>query len=294
MVFCYIPKISCSQWKTLFITLTGKVNASLLNFGNVHTRYRSKMTYLGEYSIEKRHSILQKYKKYIVVRNPFERLLSAFRNKFANKVNYYEPIAKKIIKQYRSNATKESDDVTFFEFVQYITDGKTRYYDPHWNRYTTLCRPCFVKYDFVGKYETIARDAEFILRDFGAPPEIKFPKRSEKYQSVETIKTFNKYYSQIPAEYIAKLWNIYRLDFEAFGYSVSDNLNTTNMTNFSCWNVFTHTRCLVTSFEKSRRASTRKRPGWSNSGEEEEDALCLSLKPNAEEPLLQPFLRPKS
>ncbi|XP_021343958.1 carbohydrate sulfotransferase 11-like [Mizuhopecten yessoensis] len=226
MVFCYIPKISCSQWKTIFITLTGKVNASLLNFGNVHEKYQSKMKFLKGYSAENQKRILTEYKKYIIVRNPLERILSAYRNKLMGKVPFRKT-GKEIIKRYRSNATLKSlqngDDVTFFEFVQYLTDDKTERFDHHWEKYTTLCHPCIVKYDFIGKYETISRDADFILKDIEAPPEIRFPKRSERYSNVETIKTFNTYYSRIPAECIAKLWNIYRMDFELFGYSISDN-----------------------------------------------------------------------
>ncbi|OWF34694.1 Carbohydrate sulfotransferase 14 [Mizuhopecten yessoensis] len=129
----------------------------------------------------------------------------------------------KRVQHLRRECEHNGDDVTFFEFVQYLTDDKTERFDHHWEKYTTLCHPCIVKYDFIGKYETISRDADFILKDIEAPPEIRFPKRSERYSNVETIKTFNTYYSRIPAECIAKLWNIYRMDFELFGYSISDN-----------------------------------------------------------------------
>ncbi|XP_033745584.1 carbohydrate sulfotransferase 11-like [Pecten maximus] len=228
LVFCYIPKIACSQWKTIFITLTGKVNASVLDFGNVHKKYHSKMNFLSGYSLRERKFILEKYKKYVVVRNPFERLLSAYRNKFVgNGFSEFREVGQEIIKRFRKNATLESlkkgDDVTFLEFVQFLTDEETKYFDDHWKTYTAICHPCHVQYDFIGKYETISRDADFILRDIGAPPEIRFPKRSEKYSTLETLKTFETFYSQIPGEYIAKLYNNYEADFELFGYSLSDN-----------------------------------------------------------------------
>ncbi|XP_033746587.1 carbohydrate sulfotransferase 11-like [Pecten maximus] len=235
-VFCYIPKISCSQWKTIFITLSGKVNSSKLNFGNVHTKYQGVMKFLRMYSLKEQRQILNKYKKYIVVRNPLERLLSAYRNKLAGKGIHdytFRKTGQEIVKRYRVNATRESlqngDDVTFLEFVRYITDVKTRHFNDHWERYTKLCRPCLVKYDFVGKYETLNRDADYILKDIGVPPQIRFPRRSEKYSTVETKKTFETFYSQIPAEYIQKLWNVYRADFDLFGYSLSDHLNVTSI-----------------------------------------------------------------
>ncbi|XP_069101095.1 carbohydrate sulfotransferase 14-like [Argopecten irradians] len=232
MVFCFIPKIACSQWKTIFITLAGKVNSSLLNFGNVHKKYHSNMNFLHKYPSRKQSRILEDYKKYIVVRNPFERLLSAYRNKFAGKgFHEFREEGKEIIKRFRKNATRESlekgNDVSFLEFVQFLTDEETENLNDHWEKYNTLCHPCTVRYDFIGKYETISRDADFILRDIGAPPEIQFPKRSDKYTTEETRNTFEKYYSQIPGEYIVKLWNMYRLDFELFGYSLSDSFTMT-------------------------------------------------------------------
>ncbi|XP_060082231.1 carbohydrate sulfotransferase 11-like [Ylistrum balloti] len=237
MVFCYIPKISCTEWKTIFITLKGKVNSSLLDLGNVHRKYQRHLSFLGSYSSRDQKRILENYKKYIVVRNPLERLLSAYRNKLAGrgfKDYTFQVEGKKIVNRYRINATRESlkygNDTTFLEFVKYITDKKTEHLNDHWDRYTTLCRPCLVKYDFIGKFETLSRDADYILRDIGAPTEVRFPSRSKKHNStIETVKTVDKYYSQVPAEYIKKLWKSYRSDFDLFGYSLSDVLNVTSI-----------------------------------------------------------------
>ncbi|OWF34695.1 carbohydrate sulfotransferase 11-like [Mizuhopecten yessoensis] len=236
MMFCYIPKISCSQWKTVFISLTGSVNSSELNFGNVHTYHQSKLNFLRKYSFRRRQQMLEEYKKYIVVRNPLERLLSAYRNKLAGrgiKDTSFREAGKLIVKRIRLNATRESlkkgDDVTFLEFVKFLTDEDTKHLNDHWELYARLCRPCLINYDFVGKYETIKRDADFILKDIGAPPEVRFPLRSEKYSTEKTINTFDNFYSQIPADYIQKLYNRYRSDFDIFGYSLSDNLNVTSI-----------------------------------------------------------------
>ncbi|XP_033745750.1 carbohydrate sulfotransferase 14-like [Pecten maximus] len=229
MVFCYIPKIACSQWQMMFITLTGKVNTSLLNLGNVHKKYRSKLKFLSGYSLGKRKIILEKYKKYIVVRNPLERILSAYRNKLVPTGTHYQfgNIRKIIVKRYRANTSPNSEGeyvVNFLEFVKFLIDEKPEYYNSHWRRYTSLCLPCVIKYDFVGKYETINRDADFILKEIGVPPNIRFPQRSETYKTVATVKTFEKFYSQIPTEYIRKLMNIYQSDYDLFGYPKSLNL----------------------------------------------------------------------
>ncbi|XP_021343940.1 carbohydrate sulfotransferase 11-like [Mizuhopecten yessoensis] len=230
-LFCYIPKIACSQWKSIFITLTGKVNSSRLSIEKVHDfRFNSVINLLSNYPYERRKRILKEYKKSMIVRNPLERLLSAYRNKIERKgkARQFQTIRETILERYRSNMTQEflaKDDynVTFFEFVKFVTDEDPENFNSHWKRYTTLCSPCIIKYDFIGKYESIYRDANFILRDLGAPPNIRFPQRSETYHTIETMNIFEKFYSQIPAEYITKLWNIYRPDYELFGYSLNDN-----------------------------------------------------------------------
>jgi hypothetical protein len=65
-----------------------------------------------------------------MVREPFERLLSAYRNKFTEKSPYFHKrFGRKIIRKYRTNPNVEDiekgNNVKFPEFVQYITDPVT-------------------------------------------------------------------------------------------------------------------------------------------------------------------------
>jgi len=58
-------------------------------------------------------------------------------------------------------------EVKFEEFVQHVLLesrlGK-QYLDHHWRPQYNLCRPCHIKYDFIGHYETLHQDAEHVLR----------------------------------------------------------------------------------------------------------------------------------
>lgn len=79
-----------------------------------------------------------------------------------------------LLKQkYRANATKESitkgDDVTFREFVDFITDIKRNgSHNEHWKPFSNLCHPCIVNYNLVSKYESLVEDATEILERIGA------------------------------------------------------------------------------------------------------------------------------
>lgn len=79
------------------------------------------------------------------------------------------------LQKYRHNATIESltkgDDVTFQEFVDFITNKDaqgTR--NEHWIPVSELCLPCTVNYNLISKYETLAEDATEVLERIGSSP----------------------------------------------------------------------------------------------------------------------------
>lgn len=63
---------------------------------------------------------------------------------------------------------KHGDDVTFSEFVEFVTDdsfNETR--NEHWKSIYELCRPCLVNYNLVSKYESLVEDATEVLERMG-------------------------------------------------------------------------------------------------------------------------------
>lgn len=76
------------------------------------------------------------------------------------------------LQKYRANATTESlkngDDVTFREFVDFVTDdSENKIRNEHWRPINELCRPCTVNYNLVSKYESLVEDATEILERIG-------------------------------------------------------------------------------------------------------------------------------
>ena len=63
-------------------------------------------------------------------------------------------------------------DLSFMEFLQYVTNTQGFPVDPHFNRQYTQCLPCHVQYDYIGKVETFRQDAEFILRSVHVDPSL--------------------------------------------------------------------------------------------------------------------------
>ncbi|XP_039297166.1 carbohydrate sulfotransferase 11 isoform X2 [Nilaparvata lugens] len=191
---------------------------------------------------------LQSCLKVIIVRHPFERLLSAYRDKLENvnvrkehgSVHFYQSYGSKIVERFRvgGNKTKTEEvlrpgtyhwqkdqpkpagfEPTFQEFVRYlISTDLLSYADDHWIPYYLFCTPCLLKYDFIAKVETLFRDQMYIIRALDVQQIIK-PTWKHQTKGSHSIDTISKaYFSQLTRLQIEKLYKKYKLDFELFDY----------------------------------------------------------------------------
>ena len=108
----------------------------------------------------------------------------------------------------------------------------------HWRRIVDVCKICSIEWDFVGKVETFYQDSTFYFTSLGIPrkgtsesfPELIWIIRnnSELFHGVELGEDritfgesrFYRYYQGLPKETLQKLYNIYKPDFELFGYKI--------------------------------------------------------------------------
>jgi len=188
---------------------------------------------LNQYPEKERKIRLQTYFKFLFVREPLHRLLSAFKNKFLPD-SYFKistGYRNEIVKLYRPNDFKPGKQnwITFEEFIKYYSSD--RYRDQHWLQYEKVCHPCFVNYDFIGRLETLEEDATLLLELAGLDDRVTFPKIHQQTSHDEVL----GYYSQVPPEYIIRIGEQYCSDFLMFGYEylgpVKPLLNGTVQTN---------------------------------------------------------------
>lgn len=113
-------------------------------------------------------AIVSSYKKFIIVRNPFERLFSGYIDKIFSLT--FSHIGKHIVLTQRPNATHHSKqcghDVTFAEFVKYFIQGERtkKHRDGHFIPMYDHCKPCQIGYDYIAKLETLEKDTIYILK----------------------------------------------------------------------------------------------------------------------------------
>lgn len=225
LLYCEVPKAGCSNWKRVLMVLggsavsTGDIDHDAAHYGN-HLRR------LDGYDSGGLARRLRSYTKVLFVREPFQRLVSAFRDKFESPNSYYHPVfGRPIISRYRANATRAAlrsgAGVTFREFVQYLLDVRRPVgMDIHWEPVSQLCNPCLLRYNFIGKFERLEEEANFLLRSLGAPANLTFPRFKDRNPGAERTSSsiVDSYFSQLNLTERQKAFDFYYMDYLMFDY----------------------------------------------------------------------------
>ncbi|PIK60058.1 putative carbohydrate sulfotransferase 14 [Apostichopus japonicus] len=223
ILFAYIPKVSCSTWKSVF-----RISRES------HRDNRVKYSVLSQYNDTERAKRLEQYKKVLFVRNPFTRLLSAFLSKFRSRGNLQKSweivYGFPIIKRYRPpelfkklevlpRSSLPHMNITLTEFIRYIHDRGDEIQltetSDHWLPQHIVSHVCEMEFDFIGKYENLAVEAPFVLKWSGMSPVATFP----EVHASNALSVVRQEFGEVPLLHLKSLIQYYSLDFELFGYN---------------------------------------------------------------------------
>ena len=234
-LYCEVPKAACTSWKMFFAELLGNITDDIRPVLNYKVHWTGAYEQLGfrflnTYTPEEQLYRVQHYFKFLTVRNPIARMVSAYENKLERQHPdsqwYQKHIGTYIIKNYRRNPSMESlekgHDVTFDELARFIANDKDKFfqrYDRHWNIEYLTCCPCMIKYDYIAKIETLAEDAKNIIERV-VPGEGKTLPRSNVMNMAEEVSRCQKPLSTLKQNIVEKLLQHYSTDLRIFGYGV--------------------------------------------------------------------------
>ncbi|KAG7243249.1 hypothetical protein INR49_011688 [Caranx melampygus] len=235
LMYCYIPKVACSNWKRVMAVLKrGRPYQDPMSFTPYFVHFSNGLTLLSSFSNTEIKVKLKHYTKFMFVRDPFVRLISAFRDKFMNpREYYYQNYGRYMLVHYgnQSNPPKKVDEAfqsgvrpSFYNFIQYLVDPLTQRRGPfqeHWRQMHQLCHPCHIQYDFIGHQETLQEEAEDLLMSLGLQNDIKFP---AAYENVTSSGSVLDWFRGVPLEDRRKLYKVYEADFRLFGYTMPAEL----------------------------------------------------------------------
>ena len=154
---------------------SGQMFSSLFEYqSDKEKRTKKQLKSLDVYLSKTNASTVSSFMKdaisFMFVREPYGRIFSAYNNKVLNaNIEFWRKIGREVIVKVRYNPSSDSlrygHDVTFPEMVRFLllmfeTGGEI---NPHFSPMNTKCRPCHTRIDYVGKMESFADDAHFII-----------------------------------------------------------------------------------------------------------------------------------
>ena len=84
-----------------------------------------------------------------------------------------------------------------------------------------LCHPCYIHYDFIGRFENLNNDARHVLAKLtasgGARSNATFPFQHAFDINVPLSQTVRSFYANLSRNIVQKLIRIYKLDYQMFG-----------------------------------------------------------------------------
>lgn len=250
IIYCYVPKVACTNWKRVMVVLSqslispssGKpytnpeaVPPDLVHNSSLHLTFAKFWRHYGSLSRHLMALKLQHYTKFLFVRDPFVRLISAFRNKFGRpNEDFYRQFGSVMLHRYGNTSGSLPETAaeafaagikpTFQQFITYLLDPETEkesIFNEHWRQVYRLCHPCQVKYDFIGRLETLETDAEHLLKLLEVDHLLHFPSGARNRTAASWERDWFK---QIPLSMRRELYKLYEPDFELFGYPKPDSV----------------------------------------------------------------------
>ncbi|XP_053238989.1 carbohydrate sulfotransferase 8-like [Podarcis raffonei] len=190
-LYCKTPATGVEGWERLLEMLLEK-NVSLQLPIPHHQQFGSQKA-LSEYNRTSMEAIMQSYTKVMFVREPFQRLISAYMHGMADGLN-------------------------FKEFVQYILYSGTRNRSMEWTPSVSLCRPCLVRYDYVIMFGFLDNEVRHLMLRAGLPENIRIPEFIDSkirwtYRWLE-----EQMLSQLSLRERKGLCHFFRFDYQAFRF----------------------------------------------------------------------------
>ena len=145
------------------------------------------------------------YTKFMCVRDPIERLLSAYRA--------HLPIG-----MFRLNY-----NMTFEAFLETVAEIPDQKIEPHLASLSRMCSPCRMQFDFIASTDSFGEDMNSILTSVGANKYLTLPERNQTgYPHRKSSEVLEEYLKGIPKPLVKKIYEKFYWDYFLFGFTKPD------------------------------------------------------------------------
>ena len=225
VLYCFIPKVGCTSFLSMMVKNIGIRN----NRQWFYPRYLNiiGLKQLSLYSSREITTRLHNYFSFMVVRHPFDRLVSAYQQKFGGlkQSHNFSPRYKQVIKNHFGHIQKVDSRgnvlLSWPQFLELVVTEPKRFYDHHWATYEHLCNPCAANYSHVVYMETMADDLDLVLDHLTGPNRSKpmLEGRNVIRNTTNNMSHLYDKFADIDPDIIQGLLHMYDHDLELFGYT---------------------------------------------------------------------------
>ncbi|XP_042871541.1 carbohydrate sulfotransferase 11-like isoform X2 [Penaeus japonicus] len=232
LIWCNVFKAASSTWLWNFNILAGYTEEELLdNIKNPLGMAREKYPRLDQQSLEAAMHSSPPPLIFMIVRHPFIRLVSAYRDKIARHAPPYAGLRQRILKAHPELGAETGSSIvrgilfgqrqypSFPQFIQYIVDQyhHQEALNEHWESMFTYCTPCQANFTVFAKVETLDEDSNYIMHASGIQRLIK-PRIINRAQDGSTEDLAEYFLCELTKKQVRALISLYKHDLEMFEY----------------------------------------------------------------------------
>ncbi|XP_038568894.1 carbohydrate sulfotransferase 12-like isoform X2 [Micropterus salmoides] len=207
IIYCYVPKVACTNWKRVMVVLS----QSLISPS-------SGKPYTDPEAVPP--DLVHNSSLHLTFAKPNEDFYRQFGSVMVRRYgNVSGSLPETAAEAYAAGIKP-----TFQQFITYLLDPETErenIFNEHWRQVYRLCHPCQVKYDFIGKLETLETDAEDLLKLMEVDHLLRFPSGARNRTAASWERDW---FTQIPISMRRELYKLYEPDFKLFGYPKPDSV----------------------------------------------------------------------
>ena len=226
-------QVGCTNMRRFLFVLQGVLPKETIHWNTV-----SEIKYLepgimrasfltNRITDQQRREMVATYYKFTIIRNPLERLVSAYRDKIEPPLDYrlnnwLRELTENIVGRYRRDELERwkasrgsfTIGISFEEYIQWVIETPNNELNEHFAPIINNIHPCSIKYDFYGNFKQLGLEVSMIIEKLQAPREY-FRNESYYQHGLETTNYVKEYYSQLSLELKHKLFHDFyqELDF---------------------------------------------------------------------------------
>lgn len=230
LVFFTLPKVACTEWKLLFRKMMHLPTwPDTVPLQKLHDPSYNELLYIHNYTKKEATNMLisEEWTKAVIVREPKERVLSAFLNKFVEEPQFF---LNKCCQAHFFPSKEEQlvcrEKKTLGEFT-YFLKRTLDCPNPHWTPQTeAIDLKWWNQMDFVGYMHSVAHDAETLLKSitnvenhtiawedygktgWGSEGNTAFMVRDTAHHATNAHDKLRKYYTPCLEMFVEKHWAV--------------------------------------------------------------------------------------